>query len=336
MGILAREAGLNFFALASWHLFMQSKWQTWLVRWMGAFSIYREGMDRHAMNTAIDILADAQRPLIVFPEGAISRTNDRLTPMMDDVAFMARSAAKKRAKAQSDTKVVIHPVALRYYFTGNIHQTLAPVLDEIETRLSWQVQRHLPLIERITKVGKSLLCLKEIETFGDEQSGSIEIRLDRLIDHLLVPVETRWLSKPHKSYVKERVKRLRSAILPDMVKGDISDADHDSRWRQLAGIYLAQQLSNYPPDYIRSRPTIERLLETVERFEEDLTDAARPHHGLKVVVQVGDAIDVPLQRDRHSNSDPLMSTIEQQLQAMLGKLTDERVTMYEEVAKWSS
>ena len=78
------------------------------------------------------------------------------------------------------------------------------------------------------------------------------------------------------------------------------------------------------------------MLETVERFEEDLTDAARPHHGLKVVVQVGDAIDVPLQRDRHSNSDPLMSTIEQQLQAMLGKLTDERVTMYEEVAKWSS
>ena len=50
------------------------------------------------------------------------------------------------------------------------------------------------------------------------------------------------------------------------------------RWlRQLADLYLAQQLHCYSGDYLADAPTPERLLETVERYEEDLTDTARPH-----------------------------------------------------------
>jgi len=35
--------------MASWHLFKQSAAQTWLLRRAGAFSVYREGMDRDAL-----------------------------------------------------------------------------------------------------------------------------------------------------------------------------------------------------------------------------------------------------------------------------------------------
>ena len=65
---------------------------------MGAFSVNREGVDRQAINMAIEILETAERPLIVFPEGAVSRTNDRLHALLDGVAFIARAAAKRRAK----------------------------------------------------------------------------------------------------------------------------------------------------------------------------------------------------------------------------------------------
>ena len=84
--------------MASWHLFMQSWLQTFLLRKAGTFSVYREGMDRTALNMAIDILVDSRRPLVIFPEGIISRTNDRLNPLLEGTAFIARSAAKKRAK----------------------------------------------------------------------------------------------------------------------------------------------------------------------------------------------------------------------------------------------
>lgn len=40
--------------------------------------MYREGLDRESLRTAIDILATARRPLVVFAEDVVTRANDRL------------------------------------------------------------------------------------------------------------------------------------------------------------------------------------------------------------------------------------------------------------------
>src|SRR5262245_28226855 len=136
LSALARQVGTPCFVVASAHLFMQSKLQAFLLRRAGAFSIYREGMDKQAVQTSIEILETAERPLVIFPEGHISRTNDRLTPMLEGTALIARQAAKKRAK--DGKKVVVHPVATRYSFPYNIESSAARMLDEIEMRLSWR------------------------------------------------------------------------------------------------------------------------------------------------------------------------------------------------------
>ncbi len=73
VGMLTREVHSPFFILASWHLFMQDWLHAFLLRRAGAFSIYREGIDRTAVNTAVEILETAERPLIIFPEGVVSR-----------------------------------------------------------------------------------------------------------------------------------------------------------------------------------------------------------------------------------------------------------------------
>jgi hypothetical protein len=119
----------------------------------------------------------------------------------------------------------------------------------------------------------------------------------------------------------ERVKQLRTAVLADMIAGKVPEEERDRRWRQLGDVYLAQQLSCYPPDYVSDRPTVERVLETVERFEEDLTDQVRIHRPLRVVVQVGEALPVPADRER--GEDPLMQELEHQLQGMLTQLAGE-------------
>ncbi len=314
--ILARAARTNFYTMASWHLFMQSKLQTWALRRAGAFSIYREGMDRAALNAAIDILENARRPLVVFPEGIVSRSNEHLSPLQDGVAFMARSAAKKRQKIDPNKKVVVHAVALNYFFHGDIHTTLQPVLDEIEMRLSWRPQRDLPLVDRVTKLGKALLGLKEVEYLGTPQTGTIRERIERLIDCILVPLEKEWCAGKREANVVARVKKLRASILPDMVAGEISEDERSRRWRQLADVYLAQQLDFYRPDYIASRPTPERLLETVERFEEDITDNARIHRPMSTRIEVGEAIEVNPERERGA-ADPVMQKLDEDLRTML-------------------
>lgn len=315
---VCRRAGTVPLVMASSHLFAEGRIKAFLLRRAGAFSIYREGMDRQALNAAIEILDQARRPLLIFPEGIISRHNDRLNSMMDGTSFIARSAAKKRVDRNPQANVVVHPVALRYRFHGDVGQALGPVLDEIEQRFCWRPKRELGLLERIQRVGESLLCLKELEYLGEPQHGTLGDRIERLVDHLLVPLEQEWVKGEHDATTIGRVKKLRSAILPDMVRNEVTEAERQRRWRQLGDMYLAQQLCCYPDDYIRSNPTPERMLETVERFEEDMTDIARIHGPLSATVEIGEPLAVSPTRERGAAEDPLIAGIERQLQQMLG------------------
>ena len=319
MGWLTREANCHVYAMASWHLFNQGWFNAFAIRRMGGFSVNREGVDRKAIDTAIEILENAERPLVVFPEGAVTRTNDQLHALLDGVPFIARAAATRRA-TRGAGRVVIHPVGLKYLFSGDIHEAADKVLQDIERRFSWRPQRHLPLMDRITKVGKALLCLKEFEYFGAAQNGRLADRMQGLIDRLLQPLEREWLGCELTGPVVPRVKALRIKIFPDMISGNITAAERDRRWGQLADIYLAQQVSCYPPDYLVERPSVDRVLETIERFEEDLTDKARVHGRLKVIIEVGEAIEVSPHRDKSAAVDPLMARLEQDLQAMLDRL----------------
>jgi hypothetical protein len=217
----------------------------------------------------------------------------------------------------------VHPVALKYQFCGDLQASLSPALDDIERRLSWQPQRHVDLRSRVARVGRALVCLKEMEYFGAPQSGSIYRRIERLIDHLLAPKEAEWLGRCSHGDAVNRMKALRAAILPDMVRGEIAPEERDRRWRQLADLYLVQQLACYPRDYLRPDSSPERLIETVERYEEDLTDVARVHGPMKLLLQVGEAIEVGPERDRSGEVDPLIRQVETQLQAMIDGLAAE-------------
>ncbi len=168
-------------------------------------------------------------------------------------------------------------------------------------------------------MGLALLSLKELEYFGRTYSDTLAQRMQRLTDGLLAPLEEEWFGSVSQVAVIPRIKALRMKIMPDMVQGRIDAAERARRWRQLADIYLAQQISNYPPDYL-DHLTIDRMLETIERFEEDLTDKARVHGQLRAVIEVGPAIEVSPLRDRGADVDPLMLKIESALQGMLDRL----------------
>ena len=311
---LAAQVKRPFNTIASWHIFMTSKIQRFLLPRIGGFSVYREGMDRESLKCAIKTVADAKHPLTIFAEGIITRCNDRLVNFMEGPAFMARSAAKQRKEG----KVVIHPVFIRYFFEGDLAKTVLPVVEEIEKRLAWQPQVQLPLLERIQKAGAGLLALKEIEYFGNAQPGQFPERIHGLIDHLLTPLETQWCAGRHDGDTMARVKRVRSAVLPDLVSGELSEAERALRWRHLADVYLVQQLHCYPGDYIDGPAlTPERILETVERYEEDLTDVARAHPPLRAIITVGDAIEVSATRDKSQEVDPITLQIREQMEALL-------------------
>src|SRR5262249_16662950 len=101
------------------------------------------------------------------------------------------------------------------------------------------------------------------------------------------------------------------------IHGELAEAEQARRWRQLADLYLAQQLHCYSGDYLAHEPTPERMLETVERYEEDLTDSARAHSPLHAMICVGQAIEATPARDRSADNDPIANEVRQQLEQML-------------------
>lgn len=326
---LAGEARQPFYTMASSHLFRGSQGLSFLLRRLGAFSIYREGVDRKAVQTAIEMLVEAKRPLVIFAEGTVSQANERLKALLDGVSFIARSAAKKLERrsgeenAEPQRKAFIVPIAIRYLFKGDIEQTAGAILSEIETRLSWRPQDELSLVERIHKVGLALLSLKEMEYLGRAQDGDYPDRLQRLIDHLMNPLEDQWLGGKREASMIGRIKELRKAILSEMIGNTLDSEEMDRRWRQLKDIDLAQQLSLYPTKYVSSKPTADRILETVERFIEHLSGDESPHPPMTAVVQVGDPIEVTSKRDRTAPEDPVLKQLASTLTEMIELLSTE-------------
>lgn len=329
MGFPAREAGTHLYAMASWHLYNQTRFTAYAIHKMGGFSVNREGLDRQSVNMAIQVLETAARPLVVFPEGATTRINDQLLEFLDGITFIARTAAKRRIKRVESGKVVIHPVAIKYYFQGDLKAAIEPTLSAIEERLTWKVSPHLPPLQRIEAIGDALLSLKELQYIGTTQAGSFSERCQKLIEVLLSPIETDWLKGQPEQRIVARVKALRMAIVPELTQSNITPQERDRRRSLLADIYLAQQLYCYPNRYLQPPTSVDRILETVERFEEDLTDNVTPHPPTKAVVQIGDAIEVEPKRDRSAETDVLLEQIRSELQVMLDQLGSQS-PIYEE------
>ncbi len=348
IGKPARQLGTHVFAMASWHLFNTGRFDSFAIRKMGGFSIHREGSDRQSLETAISTLATAQRPLILFPEGTTNRTNDVLKPLLDGVAFIARTAARRRAKefrsvqgtgggknqstALKDVdqgKVVMHPMALKYLCVGDAKPWAQVQLSHMENYLGWSVKEQHSVLQRTVALAEAMLSLKEIEHFGHSVSGPLPNRRDALIDHLLATSES-CLDMDNDSEgisdIRDRVRAIRTEVVSRHFnsQGNVAELDQSSL-QQLAGnADLAQELLSYPDSYLHGDEATEtRIVETIQRMQESLFGKANVDIPLKVVIQCDQAIEVPAEKAPRGQVDPLMRQLEQQLKVMIDALSTE-------------
>lgn len=321
-GTIVTETPTHAYAMASWHVFQQSWLETFVCRRVGAFSVYREGRDRKSLDLAVEIVSTAERPLIIFPEGVISSANDRLMPLMDGAAFVARAAAKKRARIEPGSKVVMHPVAYVYEHRSDPDKTLNPVLKKIEQRFFWRTFESERVPERVHRLREAMQCSREVQVLGQARSGDVEQRIADLVNHILQKHELTWLGQARTGDVIVRVKDLRIALIGDMATGKVDEAERARRWLVLRDIYYAQCISLHVPGYLD--PVLagdrynHRLFETVERMEEELTDTMTVHQDLHVEVRVGEAIEIDSEARRPRGTDPLMVELRQAMLNLLG------------------
>ncbi|MGB7324159.1 MAG: 1-acyl-sn-glycerol-3-phosphate acyltransferase, partial [Rubripirellula sp.] len=262
----ADRIGTPLYLMATWHVFHdKSRLVQWLLRKHGCFSVDREANDIGAFKLASSLMQDKPEPLVIFPEGEIYHCSDRVTPFREGAAAIAVAAARKATR-----RIVCVPCAISYRYEDDPTDSLVETMGELEESIFWRRQTGRPLDERIYRFAEALLAVKELEYLGETRSGRLPQRIRDLGDFILDAVEARHeLSGGDKS-IPERVKAARKTIIGKRTEDSVSDEAKRTLDDDLEDLFLVVQSFSYPGDYVVDRPSIERMAETIDKFEEDV------------------------------------------------------------------
>ena len=325
MAEVVKASGAYTYSMASWHLFHTGKFVAWCMPRLGGFSVNRDGVDRKALDTAIDCVANTSRPLTIFPEGSITRCNDLLFPFLDGIGFIARSAAKRRAKQSPTSKVVVHPLAFRYRFHGDIDETSHEILDDLDSCLNADTSSQNSLLARLHTVCENTLGMKESIAFGSERSGNFYERRDRFVNEVLADCEQRYLGEIQKGDVISRIKAMRPHIVPALTRGEYDGEQEERVRKDLNNLFTAQTFSYFPTEYLdpdKSRVSVDRILETIYKLDEIITGENRAVPSNEVTIDVLNAVEVRPERPPRGAPDPLIETITENLQTRLFEMQE--------------
>jgi len=291
---VADAVGRPFHFMTAWQVFAsQGRIARRAMQWYGCFSVDREGTDLQALKGAIGILSKSAHPLVIFPEGEVYHTNDRVTPFREGPATMALMALK-----QTERPIYVVPCATKYRYITDPTPELEAVMTELEESIYWRPRTKMPLADRIYRFAQGALALKEIEYLGVTQNGTLPQRIKALSEHILGGLETSYNLSARGQSIPERIKAVRRAILDRQLPADgelkAEKSQEPASEEHLDDVFLVVQLFSYPGNYVAECPTIERLAETVDKFEEDGLGfpMARARGERSVIFQVGEPIDV--------------------------------------------
>jgi 1-acyl-sn-glycerol-3-phosphate acyltransferase len=265
----AHELNSPFYIMVAWQVFQNSNWIRQLIlRHHGCFSVDREGTDMSALRQARSVLESAPHPLVIFPEGEVYHLNDRVTPFREGPVTIALLAAKKASRP-----VVCVPCAIKYRYVGDPTAELLGLMDRLEQALLWRPRTDLPLAERIYQFAAGLLTLKEIEYLGGPGTGPLPERIRRFTQHILDRLESCHGLKPADASVPERVKAARQAVIKRITELPEDSAERGKLYHDLDDLFMVVQAYSYPGDYVAECASIERIAETLDKFEEDVLGA---------------------------------------------------------------
>jgi Acyltransferase len=314
----AHRCGSCFHFLSAWQVFAMSKpFEQKVLQWHGCFSINREGTDLQAFKTSVEILRESPHPLVIFPEGDIYHNNDRVTPFREGAAAIAISAARKGPR-----KIVAIPAAVKCFYVQDPQEELLELMSRLEQSLHWRPRTDLSLPVRIYKVAEGLLTLKEMEYHAGPRSGTVPERIAALSHKILADLEKEHSLRDKGSIIPERVKEVRKVIIQASEKEGLSDSEKLRLEQQMDDLFFVIQLFSYPGDYVEEKPTLERIAETLDKFEEDVLRAVYP--GIRgerhAVVRFGEPLELPKERESKSAISDCTDLLEQRVQRLLDEI----------------
>ncbi len=312
----ADQIGTPLFAMMAWQVFQRSSWlRQMALRHHGCFSIDREGTDLAALREARRVLQEERYPLVIFPEGEVYHLNERTTPFREGPAAIAQMAARK-----AERPVVCIPCAIKYAYVEDPTPELLELMDRLESAVLWRPRPDLGLPQRIYHLAEGLVALKEIELLGQTAAGPLPDRIAALIEFVLGRVEARHSIDPTAAAtVPERVKAARQQVIKQLETAGDEEARRQPLFEDLDDLFLVVQMFSYPGNYVAGHPTVERIAETLDKFEEDVlgVKTATIRGTRRATVAFGEPIPVGRDKGTQVGAAELTGQLEFAVQSLL-------------------
>ncbi len=305
---------LPLYFMASWQVFGKSNFfKRLLLRQHGCFSVNREGSDMKSFRCAASILQEKKNPLVIFPEGEVYHVNDKVTPFHDGPSAIAVTAAKGDKRS-----IVCLPCGIKYQYVDDPTEGLVELMNKLEDRMLWRPRPDMPLEKRIYRFAEGALGLKELEYLGHTEKGPLPGRIKALSNHVLSRIEQKYNIGPEDSLLK-RVKILRREAIKRLEESRQESEESQQLQIDIDDLFFVTQLFSYPGDYVAGGPSIERLAETLDKFEEDImkVPTASIRATRRAIVSFGEPVKVERTKDKKTGIHALTEQLEQNVQKLL-------------------
>ena len=341
---LARAAGQSFHYLACRETF-DNLYGLWgpVIQRLGTYSVVRGTADRESFRMTRKLLATPGGRVVIFPEGEMHSQNDTLLPFHAGVvqlAFWALEDVRKAGDPAGDVSLL--PVALRYEFTHDMTRPIADSLDRLETAVCPPADASADPYARLRRIGVRMLETLEAEYGLKSKDAEGEpdltprlnalkaMMLDRAAGLIGVPL-------PADATQPEQMRLLINSVYavtsgePAADRTPYAARVHRQQAERAAPLLSdLNRVANWiavQDNYVRARPTPERMADTLRRLEVETFGHAWLHGPRRALVRLGELIPLAACYDAYkADKKGTVARVTHELeQAVQGLLETERV-----------
>lgn len=310
---LAQAAGMPFHYLCCREAFdhLYGLWG-WLIQRLGAYSVVRGTTDRDSFRTTRALLSAPAGKVVIFPEGEMHSQNDTLLPFHMGVVQLAFWALEDLRKAGDPAaSVSLLPVGLRYFFTEDMTAAIDGSLDRLRWALlphdrKYRLKAYDDQYEFLRDMGIKMLEVLEAEYGLKTKSAGGEadltprlhalksLLLDRAAGLIGVPL-------PSDATLPERMRLLINAVYAATHDEATPRSPYQARVHRQQAARVAPLLQDLnrvanwiavQDNYVRARPTPERMADTLRRLEIEAFGKSSLHGPRRALVRVGEPISL--------------------------------------------
>jgi hypothetical protein len=213
------------------------------------------------------------------------------------------------------------PCAMKFTYIEDPTPGLLTVAARLEEALFWRPRPDLTLDQRVYHLAEGLLSLKEVEFLGKTSSGPLPERIAVLIEFVLTRTEATFGLDSPNATIPERIKVTRQQAIQRLAELGDDDSGRQTLYDALDDMFFAVQLFSYPGNYVSQQPSVERIAETMDKFEEDVlgANAATIRGARKANVIFGEPITVESRGKEKTTATALTEMLETRVQRLLDR-----------------